>query len=294
MSDDYRAALKSGTASTCRCFHLTRADGVQFGFTDHDADLNFAGVTFRAGAALTASEAAAGLGLAPAEMDASGALSSDAITEADIEAGRWDGAAVQVWDVDWRNPDARALLGVYSVGQIERQGIAFRAELRSLAAGLDRPEGRSYTAGCDCRKVGDARCRADLAALNLRRVVTVTVSDGPEIWVEGAVGATPAIWDRGVIRWLSGANIGRESDIRVARASGGPLRLSLWHVPPGAVQPGDRLELSAGCDRTFTMCRDRFRNGINFQGFPHMPGDAALTDRGDGSKPDFDGGSRFG
>jgi len=26
------------------------------------------------------------------------------------------------------------------------------------------------------------------------------------------------------------------------------------------------------CDKRFATCRDRFANGINFRGFPHIPG----------------------
>lgn len=289
----YSDALKSGSTRLCRCFRLSRADGVVMGFTDHDADVAFGGLTYRAGAALSASEASSALGLAPAEMDASGALASDAITETDIAAGLWDGAQVRVFDVDWSDPSRRALMGQYTVGTIERQGIAFRAELRSMSAGLDRPQGRVIAAGCDCRRVGDARCGADLDALNLRRVATVTASDGVELWISGAGSAPAGTWDRGTVRWLTGANAGRDADIRVARSTGGPLRLSLWHDPASPVAAGDTLELSAGCDRTFATCRARFGNGDNFRGFPHMPGDAALTDRGDGQRPDFDGGSRF-
>nr|WP_244486605.1 phage BR0599 family protein [Aureimonas sp. Leaf324] len=34
----------------------------------------------------------------------------------------------------------------------------------------------------------------------------------------------------------------------------------------------------AGCDWSFTTCRERFGNGLNFRGFPHIPGaDAALA-----------------
>ena len=34
---------------------------------------------------------------------------------------------------------------------------------------------------------------------------------------------------------------------------------------------------TAGCDKLFTTCRDRFQNAVNFRGFPHMPGNAFVT-----------------
>src|SRR3712207_7264503 len=45
-----------------------------------------------------------------------------------------------------------------------------------------------------------------------------------------------------------------------------------------SISPGDAFTLSAGCDKSFSTCRDRFANSVNFRGFPHMPGnDFALS-----------------
>ena len=38
------------------------------------------------------------------------------------------------------------------------------------------------------------------------------------------------------------------------------------------VLAGDALVLTAGCDRRFATCRERFSNAENFRGFPHIPG----------------------
>jgi uncharacterized phage protein (TIGR02218 family) len=48
--------------------------------------------------------------------------------------------------------------------------------------------------------------------------------------------------------------------------------LRLWQRPPAEVAPGDGITVTAGCDKQFATCRDRFLNAANFQGFPHMPG----------------------
>ncbi len=39
------------------------------------------------------------------------------------------------------------------------------------------------------------------------------------------------------------------------------------------VAAGDSFVIVAGCDKRLATCRDRFGNTVNFQGFPHMPGD---------------------
>lgn len=290
----YDDALATGSTRLCRCYRVTRADGRVYAFTDHDDDLTFDGLSWIAGAALEASEAASTLGLAPDELDASGALSADTITEADLSAGLWDGARVEILDVDWTAPAIRKLLGVFSMGEMERQGIAFKVELRSAAAGLERKVGRIHSNTCDCRRVGDARCGVNLSAKGLRRACTVTAADATEIWVSGAGGQPAGTFDRGVLTWTGGDNAGFQADVRVARYDGTLLRLSLWHMPSAAVATGDTLTLDAGCDRTLGTCRARFGNVVNFRGFPHMPGASALTDYGQAGAPGQDGGSRLG
>ena len=45
------------------------------------------------------------------------------------------------------------------------------------------------------------------------------------------------------------------------------------------------------CDKRYSTCQTQFSNGVNFQGFPHIPGDDFLTlYPGEGAR--HDGGSR--
>jgi hypothetical protein len=69
------AAHLSGEATTlCRCWSLTRRDGAVLGFTDHDRDLAFDGILYRAGSGLEAAEATAELGFATGGGEVLGAF----------------------------------------------------------------------------------------------------------------------------------------------------------------------------------------------------------------------------
>lgn len=287
----YTDALETGSTTLCRCFRLTRADGALMGFTDHDDDVAFDGLTHLASAALTASEASSKLGLSPDEMEVSGALSDEAITEIDVLAGAYDGAAVEVWDVDWATPAVRKLLGRYTIGEITRGGLGFRVELRSLAATINRAEGRVHTTLCDARRLGDGRCRLDLT--NWRGLGTVLRAQGLEVVLSGLDGFETGYFDRGIIQWTGGDNLGSDGDVRVSALSGNETTLSLWRNPARVIAVGDTLTVTAGCDRTGATCRSRFDNLINFRGFLHMPGDAFLRERGSEGDPNQTGGSRF-
>ena len=41
---------------------------------------------------------------------------------------------------------------------------------------------------------------------------------------------------------------------------------------PEPIAAGDTFAVTAGCDKRFATCRDRFANAVNFRGFPHIPG----------------------
>lgn len=52
--------------------------------------------------------------------------------------------------------------------------------------------------------------------------------------------------------------------------------ITLQEPFPFAVQPGDTAELEAGCDRLFSTCVGKYKNWVNFAGFPHLPGNENL------------------
>jgi uncharacterized phage protein (TIGR02218 family) len=67
----------------------------------------------------------------------------------------------------------------------------------------------------------------------------------------------------------------------------------LWQAMSEAIAPGDGFTLGAGCDKQFATCKTKFANGINFRGFPYMPGnDAALS--APTATQLLDGNSRYG
>jgi uncharacterized phage protein (TIGR02218 family) len=40
---------------------------------------------------------------------------------------------------------------------------------------------------------------------------------------------------------------------------------------------GDGFFIQAGCDKQFVTCRSKFGNGVNFRGFPAIPGDDTIV-----------------
>lgn len=266
------AAHVAGAATTlATCWTLSRRDGAVLGFTDHDRPIVLADVVHEAASGLGASEDVAVAGLAVGGLEVSGALTSAAIDEADLAAGRYDGATVTVTRVDWSDPTARVVLREARLGEVVRRDGAFRAELRSLAADLDAPRGRLFQHRCDA-DLGDARCRVDLAAPTRRGDgVLLAGSTGRALLAAGLGAFAPGLFDGGRLVVVTGAAAGRDGEVKHHAAEPDGTRLDLWQ-PIDGLAPGDTVRVTAGCDKRFETCRDRFANAVNFRGFPHIPG----------------------
>jgi len=283
--------FSGGAMTLARCWRLTRSDGVVMGFTDHDRDLSFDGVTYLAGTGLEAADMQAELGFAISGGEASGALSSPGITEADIASGRYDGALITLYLVDWSTPENRIVLESGAIGEIRRMGKAFAAEIRSLTYRLDEERGRLFRLGCSA-DLGDAHCTIALDSAAWRYDGVVASTDGRV--AVGLLGSfTDDFFTGGRLTFTSGNNAGVSVEIRGQNATQTGATLALWQPMGALIIPGDGVTLRAGCDKAFSTCRDRFANTINFRGFPHMPGnDFVILTVSDGT-PGMDGGSFF-
>ena len=198
------ARIESGAARLCHVWLLERRDGVKLGFTDHDRDLEFEGVVCRAGSGWTLGSGEAVSGMEAGGWSASGALDDEALSEADIQAGLFDAADVELWRVDWADVSARVKLWAGTLRKIRREAGAFVADLEGPMAVLDRVVRRTYGRDCDA-VLGDERCGLSAEVIGGRR-----------------------------------------------------------------------------CDRTWRTCVEEFANGLNFRGFPDMPGDDFVLTRATG------------
>ena len=165
LSESLETHIRSGVTTLCTCWVLRREDGFTIGFTDHDRPLELSGVPCEPASGLTGSEIRQSDGFASDDQDVSGILTSDRITEVDLMSGRYDGATVETWRVNWRSPDQALLLRSGYLGEISRDANGFQAEIRSLSVTMEQERGRIYQYTCDAT-LGDARCKVDLSQLD--------------------------------------------------------------------------------------------------------------------------------
>jgi uncharacterized phage protein (TIGR02218 family) len=263
------AFLEKGLTTLAFCWRLERRDGVCLGFTSHDRGLVISGLVYRAAPGMLPSAISVSDDFDSSTLDVSGALTSDAISEADLAAGRWDRAAVSLFLVDWEDPDGPRLpLARGELGDVTVKANGFEAELRGPAALLERAVAEQTSPGCRA-ELGDRRCRVDMAGrIGMRRVAAVPSETGVTL-----AGEAGPLFEFGRLRWIGGSNSGLESLIM---ASDGP-ELILQEPPPFPIQAGDLVEIREGCDKSFATCAGRFANAENFRGEPHLPGIDLLT-----------------
>jgi len=251
------------------CWRIERRDGVALGFTAHDRDLVIDGFRYRASPGIAPSAIEDGDPLEADALEIAGALTADAISEADLRAGRWNGATVRVLAADWIDPTQNVEIVAGELGAVSLERGTFAAELKGPGALLERAVVEETAPLCRA-ELGDRRCRIDLAARS--SIARVVSADGEVLTLDRGE-PVPNGWGGGRLRWLDGANGGLSSAVM---ASSG-VAVTLSEPPPFAPGADARVEIWEGCDKRLETCRERFANAANFRGEPHLPGVDLLT-----------------
>ena len=265
------------TTTLATCWKVTRRDGAIFGFTDFDKDLTVDSLLYQARSGYTRSAIHTIANLAVDNLDIESAIDSETLSAADLRAGVWDGATVEIFLVNWSNlANGKIILKRGTIGEVELKDTVFRTELRGLSQALSQQIVELYTP--DCRAdLGDTRCKVNLTALTVTGAVTA-VTDRRS-FADSARGESVNHWNGGLLTWTSGANVGRKMEVKAFGSSGA---FTLFLPMPSIVAVGDNYSLRPGCDKKFSTCKDRYNNVKNFRGEPNVPGNDQVLAYPDG------------
>lgn len=255
------------TTTYCTRWKITLSDSTVLAYTDHDKDITVAAVLYVSAVGYVPSAVQTSVELSPDNMDLMGIIDDAGIKEADLLAGRFDYADIEVAVVDYLNlaggdvyPMVRGKLGRITVADGE-----FHVELNSLAQQLQQNVGRIISPVCDA-DLGDTRC----GYTNTATGFTVTaVTDARQFGATGR-GEADNYWNGGEVIWATGAaNAGYTMDIKTYTATGAAFEL--YEPMPFTIATGDTGNLTRGCDKSITQCKAYSRYDDN-RGFPHIPG----------------------
>jgi uncharacterized phage protein (TIGR02218 family) len=272
LASELKNHLEDDVTTLCNAWRVTRRDGIVLGFTDHDNSLEFDNTIFVPESGFLPSAARSELGLNVDDGEVAGAFSSDAITESDLAEGRYDNALVEVFLINWQDPNSFLKMRTQEIGEVSFGDHIFRAELRSLAHKLDQPQGRVYSRRCSA-DLGDGACKINLDTAQYKASGSVVSASDDRSCVISGLSAFDAGWFRhGLLTWQSGQNANLSVEVLDHSADDNQITMKFFsplaHVP----QIGDTFTVTAGCSKHFDTCRHKFANILNFQGFPHLPG----------------------
>jgi uncharacterized phage protein (TIGR02218 family) len=156
-------------ATMCR---IERLDGTALALTSCDRDLAFGGETYVAMDPVSASSVQTSEGDGIDNLSIVGVLSSDLITDTDLLAGVYDGATVELFQVNYQeNPlVSRALLLTGTIGEITLSDGTYTAEVRALGQRLAQQVGEVTSPTCRVRQLGDSRCKVGLASVSVTAI----------------------------------------------------------------------------------------------------------------------------
>lgn len=272
MSKTVSIALKShfaqGSTTTAFCWKAIRRDGFVLAVTTCARDLLFEGTLYLSKDGFNPKAISQEASAAVTNTEVEGAL-SDEITEEDFEVGKWDGCAVEMFEVNYRDLSMGKLaLATFTLGDCKLTRGQFNAEVRGLTQSLQKQIGEVVTKSCRYRFGDPNTCRVDLAPLTVTGSIDTVVD--LRTFSDSARAEPDDYFSAGVLTWETGANQGVSMEVYSYAADGTiTLHLPMWLT----VSIGDTYSLTPGCRKRYTEdCREKWSNTNNFGGFPLLPG----------------------
>ena len=268
-----QAKLDSGVTTLCRCWIVTRSDGVVQGFTDHDEDVarrrRHLPRRHRADRQRGDAEARPRdrrVRRSPARWPTTRStrtISPPAATTRPASNSGWSTGASRTCACC--SPRA-------SLGEVKRDGPAFTAELRGLERAADAGHRPALT----------PRPARPISATRAARSISTLPAYHGSGMVAGADGdlvvhrQRARCFRRRLVHRRQ-TDLHRRRQCRPARRGEDASQQwrghasTLWQAMPQPIAAGDAFTVTAGCDKPFATCHDRFDNVVNFRGFPHIP-----------------------
>lgn len=221
-------------------------------------------------------------------IDVGSVYSDDAITRAQVESGKWDGARIYSFFTDWASPiEDEEPDRVYQIGRVREEDDRYTVELLSLLDLLNQTTGRLITPGClwvfadshlDGAIIASDKSRCKLVGATYTTTSTISsVTSDSQFIASGLNGTYAADWfGNGEIRFTTGNNAGISYNFVKTYLANGTITLAtpLYFMP----QVGDQFSIRAGCRKRFVEdCKTKFSNSKHFGGFPHVPQKSDVT-----------------
>lgn len=269
-------ALAQELTYLCRIWKLELANGQVFRFTDLDRDLVHGADTYKCDPGIRVSSVVASREQSD-NAEISVITAPDWLSRNRLRQGSLDGAAFTLWVTDWRDPNTYGLLELFAG---ETSDVKFHdrnkaaISLTSDIATGQRNIGEPYSRFCRA-KLGDARCKVNLAALGVAFTVLTITDEGYGFTATALGGLVDNYLKFGSVAWLTGNNATLKDELTTNTQS--TSKAVLASTPRNPLSVGDTGTVFPGCDKTVEMCGPRFNNLANFRGEPYVPSPGVIV-----------------
>jgi len=277
ISPDLQTAIENGKIAYI--ISITTKGGDNIRYTNHDRPLTVNGNLYKPGAGLTRVKLTAKGNQEVSSQEFESAWTVD-IDEVSALNGLYDDAQVTFSWVSWDHPEHGALeIFKGNLGLLSWTSDGFQAEIHNAIRKLQNPVATYYTPFCrhnfgdttDTNKAIPGGCNVNLVSYTFNGTVSGLLTSRRKFIFTGTAAAKAnAYFSFGVVTWLTGANTGRKSDVKIHTVDTYGSQVEFYIPTIFEIAPTDTFTIVAGCDKSRATCKTNFNNVVNFGAFPDL------------------------
>ena len=178
ISANLTSHLQQECTTLASCWKVTRKDGTELFFTDHDADITYDGDTYLSAIGFDRTAIENNSEMSVDNLEVTAIIDSSYITKEDLRAGLYDDADVEIFMINTESPaDGPLKVRKGNLGEITvtKLGV-FKTELRGLTQRLSQGTIQKY--GPICRTdLGSSLCKIPILPDVVERSTAYEVGD---------------------------------------------------------------------------------------------------------------------
>jgi|GEM_PF-5358705 uncharacterized phage protein (TIGR02218 family) len=284
--------LQKNCTTIATCLQITRTDGVIIGLTTCAQQLIIGGTVYQYLNSFEPSAIKSNVGKS-GDIEVTCILGTNAFTAADVLAGRYSGAIVEVFWVDYMNvANGQMIMMTGLIGDMKLSDLGVVITIKDLIDLLKQTVGEQYTSCCRVRDFGNSQCDPEnglnVSQYNYAWTVAAVTTNFQYTLTAAATSPSGNYYTFGKCTFTSGQNKGLMRTVAAdAQVTGTQCTITLYEPFPLPVAVGDTVTLQKGCGRLFANCQSfpsstnvSGNNGENFRGEPFLPGSNQLIQVG--------------
>jgi uncharacterized phage protein (TIGR02218 family) len=257
------------------CLEISLENNSYIRLSSADEDITFEGNLYKAADSFGLSSSEEEVSSTKSNLGLIGIIEDQQISATRINNGVFDNAIIEIFILEKDNLEASKItISKGYLSDLQIDGDSFTFDIKPISSRLKTNIINIYSPTCRA-KLGDSKCAKDLTSYRSTGSVSEVDTSNPRLkFSDDSRAESAGYYNYGTIKFTSGDNIGKKFEIKKYKTPEIELLLPTYEE----IKIGDEYEITAGCDKRFSSCVDKFDNAINFRGEPHIPGNEKILD----------------